>query len=109
MASTKSAAKIGSDFKKPDGLTVIYPDQLQKFLENLEVDRISGIGAKTHRVLKGEMKIRTIGQLAKHDVQELKDRFGKNNGLWIWQVANGKDSDLVIRREENISLSTESH
>jgi DNA polymerase IV (DinB-like DNA polymerase) len=107
VASTKSAAKIGSDFKKPDGLTVIYPDQLQKFLENLEVDRISGIGAKTHRVLKGEMKIRTIGQLAKHDVQELKDRFGKNNGLWIWQVANGKDSDLVIRREENISLSTE--
>jgi DNA polymerase IV (archaeal DinB-like DNA polymerase) len=83
VASTKSAAKIGSDFKKPDGLTVIYPDQLQKFLENLEVDRISGIGAKTHRVLKGEMKIRTIGQLAKHDVQELKDRFGKNNGLWI--------------------------
>lgn len=88
VASTKSAAKIGSDFKKPDGLTVSYYDQLQKFLENLEVDRISGIGAKTHRALKGEMKIRTIGQLAKHDA-ELKDRFGKNNGLWIWQVANG--------------------
>jgi hypothetical protein len=31
---TKSTAKIASDFKRPDGLTVIYPDQLQKFLEN---------------------------------------------------------------------------
>jgi DNA polymerase IV (archaeal DinB-like DNA polymerase) len=47
VAATKSAAKIASDFKKPDGLTVIYPDQLHKFLENLEVYRIAGIGAKT--------------------------------------------------------------
>jgi DNA polymerase IV (DinB-like DNA polymerase) len=107
VAPTKSAAKIASDFKKPDGLTVVYPDQLQKFLENLEVDRIAGIGTKTHHVLKDEMGIRTIGELAKHDVQELKDRFGKKNGLWMWQVANGIDNDLVMRREDNISLSTE--
>ena len=107
IASTKSAAKIASDFKKPDGLTVIYPDQLQKFLENLEVYRIAGIGAKTQQVLKAEMGIETIGQLAKYDVQELKDRFGKRNGLWMWQVANGRDNDPVMRREDNISISTE--
>jgi DNA polymerase IV (DinB-like DNA polymerase) len=107
ISSTKSAAKIASDFKKPDGLTVIYPDQLQKFLENLEVYRIAGIGAKTQQVLKAEMGIETIGQLAKCDVQELKDRFGKRNGLWMWQVANGRDNDPVMRREDNISISTE--
>jgi DNA polymerase IV (archaeal DinB-like DNA polymerase) len=107
IAPTKSAAKIASDFKKPDGLTVIYPDQLQKFLENLEVYRIAGIGAKTQQVLKDEMGIQTIGQLAKYDVQELKDRFGKRNGLWMWQVANGRDNDPVMRREDNISISTE--
>jgi DNA polymerase IV (archaeal DinB-like DNA polymerase) len=107
IASTKSAAKIASDFKKPDGLTVIYPDQLQKFLENLEVYRIAGIGAKTQQVLKAEMGIETVGQLAKYDVQELKDRFGKRNGLWMWQVANGRDNDPVMRREDNISISTE--
>ena len=108
IASTKSAAKVASDFKKPDGLTVIYPDQLQKFLESLEVYRIAGIGAKTQQVLKDEMGIQTIGQLAKCDVQKLKDRFGKKNGLWMWQVANGRDSnDPVVPREDNISISTE--
>jgi DNA polymerase IV (DinB-like DNA polymerase) len=108
VATTKSAAKIASDFKKPDGLTVIYPDQLQKFYENLEVDRIAGIGTKTRQALKDEMGIQTIGQLAKYDVQKLKDRFGKKNGLWMWQVANGRDNDdFVAPREDNISISTE--
>lgn len=54
------------------------------------------------------MGIQTIGQLAKYDVQNLMDRFGKKNGLWMWQVANGKDEDPVIPKEDHISLSTES-
>jgi nucleotidyltransferase/DNA polymerase involved in DNA repair len=57
--------------------------------------------------LKEEMGIHTIGQLAKYDVQNLMDRFGKKNGLWMWQVANGQDDDPVIPREDHISLSTE--
>jgi DNA polymerase IV (archaeal DinB-like DNA polymerase) len=107
VAPTKSAAKIASDFKKPDGLTIIYPDQLQKFLENLQVNRIAGIGTKTQQALKDEMRIETIGQLAKCDVQKLMDRFGKKIGVWMWQVANGRDSNFVTPREDNISISTE--
>ena len=107
VASTKSTAKIASDFKKPDGLTIIYADKLQMFLENLEVGRIAGIGTKTQQALKEEMGIKTIGQLAKCDVQSLMDRFGKKNGLWMWQVANGRDNDIVSPREDNISISTE--
>jgi DNA polymerase IV (archaeal DinB-like DNA polymerase) len=107
VAPTKSAAKMASDFQRPDGLTIFYPNQLQKFLENLEVERVSGIGAKTQQVLKEEMGIRTIGQLANYDVQNLMGRFGKKNGLWMWQVANGRDEDPVIPREDHISLSTE--
>jgi DNA polymerase IV (archaeal DinB-like DNA polymerase) len=107
VASTKSAAKIASDFKKPDGLTIIYADKLQMFLGNLDVDRIAGIGTKTQQALKEEMEIKTIGQLAKCDVQSLMDRFGKKNGLWMWQVANGRDNDIVSPREDNISISTE--
>jgi nucleotidyltransferase/DNA polymerase involved in DNA repair len=53
------------------------------------------------------MRIQTIGQLAKCDVQSLMDRFGKKNGLWMWQVANGRDNDVVSPREDNISISTE--
>jgi DNA polymerase IV (archaeal DinB-like DNA polymerase) len=107
VAPTKSAAKIASDFKKPDGLTIIYPDQLQNFLGNLEVYKIAGIGPKTRQALKDEMSIQTIGQLAKCDVQKLMYRFGKKVGLWMWQVANGRDNDSVTPREDNISISTE--
>jgi DNA polymerase IV (archaeal DinB-like DNA polymerase) len=53
------------------------------------------------------MRIETIGQLANCDVQKLMDRFGKKIGLWMWQVANGRDSNFVTPREDNISISTE--
>jgi DNA polymerase IV (archaeal DinB-like DNA polymerase) len=108
VAPTKSAAKMASDFQKPDGLTIFYPKDLQKFLEELEVERVSGIGVKTQQILNEEMGIHTIGQLARYDVQHLMDRFGKKNGLWMWQVANGEDEDPVIPREDHVSLSTES-
>jgi DNA polymerase IV (archaeal DinB-like DNA polymerase) len=60
VAPTKSAAKIASDFNKPDGLTIIYPDKLVNFFNDLEVERISGIGVKTQQILKEEMGIQTI-------------------------------------------------
>jgi DNA polymerase IV (archaeal DinB-like DNA polymerase) len=73
----------------------------------LEVDKIAGIGIKTRQALKDEMRIETIGQIANCDVQKLMDRFGKKIGLWMWQVANGRDNDIVAPREDNISISTE--
>lgn len=105
VTSTKSAAKIASDFEKPDGLTVIYPSELRKFLESLDVGAVAGIGPKTQRALK-DMGIDTLGQLAKTDVQRLKERFGKN-GFWMWKVANGTDDEVIAPRTDNVSLSTE--
>lgn len=102
---TKSAAKIASDFEKPDGLTVVYPSELKKFLEPLDVGTVAGIGPKTQRALK-EMDIHTLGQLARTDVQKLRERFGKN-GYWMWKVANGTDDEIVAPRTDNVSLSTE--
>ncbi len=106
VESTKSAAKIASDFEKPDGLTVVYPTELKGFLEPLEVGRVAGIGPKTEQALK-EMGIETLGQLAKADVQKLKEQFGKN-GYWMWKVANGTDDELVAPRTDNVYLSAES-
>jgi DNA polymerase IV (DinB-like DNA polymerase) len=105
VTSTKSAAKIASDFEKPDGLTVVYPSELKKFLEPLYVGTVAGIGPKTQKTLK-EMDIDTLGQLARADVQKLRERFGKN-GYWMWKVANGTDDELVSPRTDNVSLSTE--
>ena len=105
VTTTKSAAKIASDFEKPDGLTVVYPTELKKFLEPLDVGTVAGIGPKTQRALE-EMDIQTLGQLAKADVQILRERFGKN-GYWMWKVANGTDDEIVAPRTDNVSLSTE--
>lgn|SRR5215467_1765017 len=106
VASTKSAAKIASDYQKPDGLTIVSPDNLQIFLKPLEVERIPGVGIKTEEILKSEMGIESIGQLAKHDVQSLMDRLGKK-GIWLWQVATGQDHEPVVPREDYLSLSNE--
>jgi DNA polymerase IV (DinB-like DNA polymerase) len=105
VAPSKSIAKIASDFKKPDGLTLVHPQQMKAFLEKLEVGRISGIGPKTQQNLK-KIGIETIGQLAACDVQKLTDMFGRN-GLWMWKVANGSDDESVQPRGEHVSLSTE--
>jgi DNA polymerase IV (DinB-like DNA polymerase) len=108
VASTKSVAKIASDYQKPDGLTIVSVDELKGFLNSLDVERISGIGTKTQNILKKEMNINTIGQLANTDVQFLIERFGKKIGTWMWQVGNGENNDPVIPRGEHISLSSES-
>lgn len=105
VAPSKSAAKIASDFKKPDGLTVIHPDSLRDFIAPLEVGRISGVGPKTQQELK-RLGVETIGQLAACDVQRLSSRFGRN-GLWMWRVANGEDDEPVAPREDHVSISTE--
>ena len=107
VAPTKSIAKIASDYQKPDGLTIVSVDELKNFLNPLEVERISGIGTKTQKILKEKMNIKTIGELANTDVQLLIERFGKKIGTWMWQVANGEDNDLVIPRGDHISLSNE--
>ncbi len=79
--STKSSAKITSDYNKPDGLTVVYPYNLAKFLEPLEVNKVAGIGPKTHERLK-DMRVDTLCQLAKANVKKLIEKFGAN-GQWM--------------------------
>ncbi|HEY7107864.1 MAG TPA: DNA polymerase IV [Nitrososphaeraceae archaeon] len=105
VTTTKSSAKLASDYRKPDGLTVVYPYNLTKFLEPLEAGLVAGIGPKTQERLK-EMGIVTLGQLAAMDVGKLVNKFGAN-GAWMWKVANGKDDEPVVVKGDHISLSTE--
>ena len=106
VAPTKSIAKIASDFRKPDGLTIVPPAAVPNFLENLEVERISGIGTITKKSLK-HMGIDTIGQLARTDVQTIVHRFGNKYGIRMWKIARGLDEEPVRLRGEHVSLSTE--
>jgi DNA polymerase IV (DinB-like DNA polymerase) len=89
IAPNKSAAKIASDFKKPDGLTYVDPEHVKEFLAPLPVSKVSGIGRKTEQSLK-ELGVKTIGELAAYSPKALYQRFGKS-GVWLWAIANAEE------------------
>lgn len=105
VAPNKSVAKIASDFKKPDGLTVVTPDKMPGFLAPLPVGKISGVGEKSSEILR-EMGIVTIGDLASSHPSRLTHAFGKY-GTRLWQIANGIDEDEVVTAYSVKSISSE--
>jgi DNA polymerase IV (archaeal DinB-like DNA polymerase) len=105
IAPNKSIAKIASDMKKPDGLTIVRPDEVKAFLEPLSVGKISGVGKKTTVALQ-ERGIETIGQLSQIPAKKLTDWFGKG-GVWLWGIANGIEESPVEERGLRKSISVE--
>lgn len=94
IASNKILAKIASDMTKPDGLTLIEPGNAIKFIANMEVEKIPGVGPKTRNSLR-ELGVTTIGDLAKFDLFRLIERFGKKTATYMYNAANGIDNDPV--------------
>jgi DNA polymerase IV (DinB-like DNA polymerase) len=105
ISPSKSISKMASDMQKPDGLTVVQPEQVDKFLEPLPVNRISGVGKKTTEFLH-EKGIETIGQLREVEAKKLTDWFGKG-GVWLWAIANGIEETPVEERGLRKSISVE--
>lgn len=104
-AVNKSIAKIASDMKKPDALTIVRPEESMRFLAPLPVSKISGVGTKTEEALE-KMGIKTIGELSKVDGKELVKVFGKN-GVWLWGIANALERVDVQEIMERKSISHE--
>ena len=105
IAPNKAVAKIASDFKKPDGLTIILPQRVREFLAPLAVAKISGVGKKSSELL-AQMGINTIDQLAATHPSRLSDVFGRY-GTRIWQIANGTDEEEVFSSSPIKSISSE--
>ncbi len=105
VGPNKSTAKIASDLRKPDGLTVVPPENAAQFLAPLPVSFISGVGKKTQAFLKGR-GIETIAQLQGVPGKELLEWFGKT-GVWLWGVAHAQEQIPVRAREMPKSLSVE--
>ena len=104
VGPNKLVAKIAADSQKPDGLTVVKPEEVKGFLSLLPVNRLLGVGRKTAAKL-GELGIKTIGELARYDVQRLMDVFGKNLGVYFHNAANGVDNVPVQETGEAESIS----
>ncbi len=98
IAPNKLVAKIASDFKKPNGLTIVKSDEINNFLTDLKVGKIIGIGKKTEERLN-QMGVKTIGELTKLDIYTLTKEFGKKNGVYIFNASRGIDNEAVIEDE----------
>lgn len=104
ISPNKLVAKIAADAQKPDGLTVVRPDQVESFLVPLPVDRLIGVGVKTKEKME-TMAIRTIGDLARYDAAKLIDVFGRKLGTYFHNASMGIDDEPVQERGEAESVS----
>jgi DNA polymerase-4 len=105
VAPNKFLAKIASDWKKPDGLFVIQPDEIDSFLLPLPVGRLPGVGTVTEAKLK-QLEVETIADLRRMDLATLEGRFGRI-GVRLFELARGVDNSEVIPDRPTQSISAE--
>ena len=101
----KFLAKIASDWRKPDGLTVIHPDRALDFIAQLRVEKIWGVGQKTSEKMH-RMGIFTGSDLRKASLTRLMQEFGKM-GQVFYDFSRGIDNRPVISEWERKSVSCE--
>ena len=104
ISPNKLISKIASDFQKPDGLTIVTPNQVDEFLEPMKIREIPGIGNKTEEKFS-EMNLSTIKELKDLDVFTLNKLFGRKVGTYIYNSVRGIDNEPVKTREPNSQFS----
>ena len=105
VSFNKFLAKIGSDLKKPDGLVVISPKEVDEVLLPLSVDRLWGVGKKTYEKLKAA-GILTVADLRQRDPAQLESLLG-SMGPFFWELAHGRDDREVDSTSESKRFGTE--
>ena len=93
VSFNKIYAKLGSDYKKPDAITTMYRDEFQQKAWVLPASDLLYVGRSTSAKLQ-KLGIRTIGDLARIDLQILHAQFGKMGDI-LWSFANGYDDSPV--------------
>jgi len=105
IAPNKFLAKLASEINKPDGLTVIQPEEAMDFVQSLPVGRLWGVGEKTAAKLE-RLGIRSVKELAQTEPGELRRRFGVM-GLRLHELAWARDDRPVVADTEAKSVSHE--
>lgn len=105
VSYNKFLAKLGSDFQKPRGLTVILPEEAEEFLKALPIEKFHGIGKKTVPKMN-ELGIFTGADLLERSEWELLQRFGKM-GYFLYRKVRGIHDDPVKVSRERKSIGKE--
>ena len=106
VAPNKLLAKMASEFNKPNGISILYEQDLEGKIWPLSCRKINGIGPKAEAKLQA-YGIHTIGDLAAKDVDWLKSEFGKSYGAWLHEASHGNDDRPVVTESEPVSMSRE--
>lgn len=105
VAPNKFLAKIASDWKKPDGLFVVRPEDVDGFVQELKVEKLFGVGQVTAGKLHG-LGVATCGDLQKIPAEVLLEKFGKQ-GYRLREMAFGRDDREVVVSRIAKSVSVE--
>jgi DNA polymerase-4 len=106
VAPNKLIAKMASEFDKPNGISVVYEDDVQARIWPLPVRKINGIGPKSEVKLH-RLHLHTIGDIARQPREWLVDNFGRSYGAWMHDAAWGRDDRPVVTESEPVSMSRE--
>jgi DNA polymerase-4 len=105
VAPNKFLAKIASDWRKPDGLFVIQPEDIDTFLPPLPVERLPGVGKVTAERL-ANLGIKTVGHLRAMELVTVEEHFGRH-GHRLHELAYGIDDNEVVPDRPTQSISAE--
>jgi DNA polymerase IV len=105
VAPNKFLAKLASDWRKPDGLFVIQPDEVEAFLLPLPAARLPGVG-KVNEEKLAKLGVKTVRELRNLDLSRLEREFGRY-GLRLHELARGIDENAVIPHRPTQSISVE--
>jgi DNA polymerase-4 len=105
VAPNKFIAKIASDFRKPDGLFVVRPHQVEDFLAPLPVGRLPGVGKVMEAKLAG-LGIGSVGDLRGFGLEDLERRFGRW-GRRLHELSFGIDDHPVVSERPTLQVSAE--
>jgi DNA polymerase-4 len=105
VSCNKFLAKVASDINKPNGITVVTPDEALPFIRALPVRKFFGVGRVTEKKMH-KMGIQTGADLEKFSLQELTKTFGKA-GAFFYEIVRGRDNRPVCRSRGRKSIGTE--
>jgi DNA polymerase IV len=105
VASNKFLAKLASDWRKPDGLFVIQPEEADAFLLPLPVGRLPGVGIATEEKL-AKLRVQTVSELRGLEFAALEDKFGRY-GARLYELGRGIDETPVVPDRPTKSISVE--
>ena len=106
VAPNKLIAKMASEFEKPNGISVVYEEDLETKIWPLLARKVNGIGPKADAKLESH-GLRTVGDIAAKERDWLIANFGKATGAWMHDVAWGRDDRPVVTESEPVSMSRE--